>query len=547
MQSLFRFYAGLISAGHLGSAKPRWTQPHQRDNLGRHVTLACSGLFHRLPGQLTSAYPAFSRKRPRQRNNEGCGRVDHTHRDIHQVAEKMVNSSRTRRSVTEPLLRQVSPTPIEDDADNPRDSEEWCTHLGERIQRSASLPSKIAATLLSFVVLGLIISTPGVILPRLEDHYHLDDAKASLIFLVAPVGYLVGAWLNDRIHRRLGQRGIAVIAPVFQAVFTVLIGTVHDPHRGGFPVFLVATSIGNIGNGLIDGSWCAWAGGLGGQRTNTVQGLLHGSFSIGAGLGPFLAETMFSVGKTPWWTWYYVLLGAIFAEAVALCLAFRFEDADRYRADLERSRTGPYGGAEGRRPEMHARTMFKYAATWICAAYFLVYVGTESAISGWVITFMLRVRHATPYLASFSSSGFWTGMAVGRLVLGLVTDKLGVRRATAAYLTIAIILQALLATIDVAAVSIALVALIGFFLGPMFPSGVVLLAQLLPKQLLVGAVSFTAAVGQIGAAVSPFILGSLAQALGIYIFQVFILAMLAVTLLVWVLFPALPSARPDRP
>lgn len=449
------------------------------------------------------------------------------------------NPSRGRRSVTEPLLRPVSPIPIQED-DVQDDSPEWCTHLGERIRRSESRPAKVAATSLSFVVLGLLVATPGVILPRLEHHYQLDDAEASLIFLVAPLGYLVGAWLNGRIHRRLGQRGIAVLAPVFQAVFAVLAATVHDPRRGGFAVFLVATAVGNVGNGLVDGSWCAWAGGLGGQRTNTVQGLLHGSFSIGAGLGPFLAETMFSLGKTPWWTWYYVLLGAVVVQAVALCVAFRFQDGDRYRADVERSRAGGVYGGEARRPTapMHSRTMFRYAATWVCAAYFLVYVGTESAISGWVITFMQRVRHASPYLASFSSSGFWGGMAAGRLVLGLVTDRLGVRRATAAYLTVAMLAQALLATIDVADVSIALVAVVGFFLGPLFPSGVVLLAQLLPRPLLVGAVSFVATVGQVGAAVAPFVLGALAQALGIYVFQVFILAMLAITLLVWVLFPA---------
>lgn len=458
-------------------------------------------------------------------------------------------------SVREPLLRRVSPIPIQDDAQvDPHDSPEWCTHLGERLQRSESLPAKVAATMFSFVVLGLLVATPGVILPHLEAHYHLDDARASLLFLVAPLGYLVGAWLNDRVHRRLGQRGVAMIAPVFQAVFAVLAANVHDPRRGGFAVFLVATAVGNVGNGLLDGAWCAWAGGLGGnssggvERTNTVQGLLHGSFSIGAGLGPFLAESMFSVFKAPWWTWYYVLLGAVCLQAVVLCLAFRAQDADRYRADLERlSRAGGAYGNEARRPTapQHARTMFRYPATWVCAAYFLVYVGTESAISGWVITFVRRARRASPYLASFASSGFWAGMAAGRLCLGVITDRLGVRRATAAYLTVAILAQALLATIDVAAVAIALVALVGFVLGPVFPSGVVLLAQLLPRPLLVGAVSFVAAVGQVGAAVSPFVLGALAQALGIYVFQGFILALLAVTLLIWVLFPQ-AAAEPVR-
>lgn len=472
----------------------------------------------------------------------------------------MMAASTSRRTVgataREPLLRRVSPVPIEDDVDHnndhdgaedPRGSPEWCTHLGERLQRSATFPAKLAATLVSFAVLGLLVATPGVILPHLEDHYRLNDAQASWIFLVAPVGYLLGAWLNDRIHRRLGQRGIALIAPLFQAAFAVTAATATARargHAGGFAVFLAATVVGNVGNGLLDGAWCAWAGGLPGAQRNTVQGLLHGTFSLGAGLGPVLAETLFSVAQTPWWTWYYVVLGAVLVQVLALGLAFRREDAGRYEADLARwSRASVYDG-EARRPTgtMHGRTLFRYTATWVCAAYFLVYVGTESAVSGWVITFMRRARHAQPYVASLASSGFWMGMAAGRVVLGLATDRLalGVRRATAAYLTVAILCQALVAVLDDARVAVALVALVGFFLGPLFPSGVVMLAQLLPRPLLVGAVSFTAAVGQIGAAVAPFLLGALAQAVGIYVFQVFILAMLAVTLLIWVLFPAAP-------
>lgn len=39
-----------------------------------------------------------------------------------------------------------------------------------------------------------------------------------------------------------------------------------------------------------------------------VQGFLHGSYSIGASLGPLIAGTMISVGKTPWYYWFYVLV-----------------------------------------------------------------------------------------------------------------------------------------------------------------------------------------------------------------------------------------------
>lgn len=436
----------------------------------------------------------------------------------------------------EPLLGAT--TPSHDEDDDPRSAP------GVEAQGYRFIV-KLLATLCSFVLLGFIISTPGVVLPHLEEHYHLNDLHASLIFLVAPVGYLVGARLNVPIHRYMGQRGIALIAPVCQVIFTGLVSTFHNPQRAGFPVFLLATVVGNVGSGLLDGSWCAWAGGLGGKRTNTVQGLLHGSFSVGAGLGPFLAGTMFSVWELPWWTWYNFLLVASVVQGLILYLAFCSEDRSRYRQDMKRLEGEDVLDRDPGRATEEKRGMLHYSATWICAAYFLAYVGTEAAISGWIVTFMQRARHASPYLASLSSTGFWLGMAAGRLALGPVTDRFRVRSATRSYLIIAILLQAGLAAVDMAAVSTALITAIGLFLGPLFPSGIVVLARALPRELHVGAVSFVASVGQLGAAMLPFILGSLSQWLGIRVFQAFILAMLVGTLLIWCSFPN-DEATADR-
>lgn len=445
--------------------------------------------------------------------------------------------STSRLSEREPLLRVLEPVP-DDDASSFGSTESHGACVGEEGHGSTGETSRILATVFSFLVLGAIISTPGVILPHLEAHYQLDDVHASLIFLVAPLGYLIGAWLNHPIHKRLGRRGIAVIAPICQVVFTGTAAIFHDPQRGGFALFLVATVVGNIGNGLLDGSWCAWAGGLGGHRTNTIQGLLHGSFSVGAGLGPFLAGTMFTVAKAPWWVWYYVLLGGVVIQGLILIVTFRYENGTRYRDGLDKERDE----LERNAPRAtETKTIFKYRVTWICALFFLVDVGTESGISGWIVTFMLRARRASSYLASLSSSGFWIAMSLGRLILGPVTDKVGTRRAIPVYLTVAILAQVVLAAVNVAGVSVAAVIAVGFFSGPLFPSGVVMIAGLLPKELHVGAVSFAASVGQIGAALFPFALGSLAQWVGIQSFQIFILVMLTVTLLVWFLFPPRPG------
>lgn len=152
---------------------------------------------------------------------------------------------------------------------------------------------------------------------------------------------------------------------------------------------------------------------------------------------------------------------------------------------------------------------------------------------------MLRARHASGYLASMCSALFNIGMAIGRLALGVVTDKLGVRTAVVIYLSTTIVLQTLFALIEVPAASAVLVTLVGFFLGPMFPSGVVLITRLLPPHLHVGTVSFVASTGQIGGALLPFALGAIADRIGIGAFQYIILAQLIVTLLIWLCFPRL--------
>ena len=183
--------------------------------------------------------------------------------------------------------------------------------------------------------------------------------------------------------------------------------------------------------------------------------------------------------------------------------------------------------------------MLRHPATWCCAAFFLADVGVETAISGWIVSFMLRSRSATPYLAGLSSSGFWAGMAVGRLVLGPLTDRMGVRRATVLYFILAVLTEILFVVLPHAIVSVVLMVILGFLMGPLFPSGVIVLTQLLPKELHVAAVSFVASLGQVGGALLPFGIGAVVEGLGIGVFKYAILVQSVLAVLLWVVFARL--------
>ena len=136
-------------------------------------------------------------------------------------------------------------------------------------------------------------------------------------------------------------------------------------------------------------------------------------------------------------------------------------------------------------------------------------------------------------------------MAAGRLLLGHSTDRIGVRRAATLYLLLAIILQAIFALVKAPVGAVVLMTLLGVFMGPLFPSGVVVLTRLLPGDLHVRAVSFVASLGQVGGAALPFGIGAFVESAGIGVFRWVVLVFTTVSLVVWVSFIRLKPAKTE--
>jgi fucose permease len=68
---------------------------------------------------------------------------------------------------------------------------------------------------------------------------------------------------------------------------------------------------------------------------------------------------------------------------------------------------------------------------WLSALFLLGYVGIEVALGGWIVTFMIRVRHGAPFASGMTATGFWLGITVGRVILGFVTPRIGEKLAIA--------------------------------------------------------------------------------------------------------------------
>ncbi|GAM89579.1 hypothetical protein ANO11243_076180 [Dothideomycetidae sp. 11243] len=423
---------------------------------------------------------------------------------------------------------RVQLAPIEE----PSVSDDDGVHEAHRPSQSWKHPRrnayKAAAVFYSFFVFGLNDGSYGALLPYLEAYYKLSYTTVSLIFLSPLLGYIVAALLSSRTHLRFGQRGVALLATSSHIVsYTVL--AFHPP----YPVIVALYALAGFGYGLVDGAWNARTATL--KEAGVVQGLLSASYSLGATVSPIVVTSIASNAELDWYTFYRLMAGCSTVALIVLCTAFWDKNASTYRAESSAVQADT-------RERGRTKVAMKSRITWIGSAFFFVYFGVQIALAGWVVSFMLRVRHAARHTAAFSATGFQAGQTIGRLAFGLVSSRVTLsdtwfRWAMCLSLAVAIAFQLVFWLVPNSIASAAAVACVGFFLGPLFPAGVLKLVKLLPGHLHVSSIGLATAIGGSGGAVFPFMIGAIAQARGVKVLQPIILSLLAGIMALWLAFP----------
>lgn len=277
---------------------------------------------------------------------------------------------------------------------------------------------------------------------------------------------------------------MAVIGPAFKIAAYVVISC-HPP----YPAVAAILVLVGVANGILDAAWNAWISQF--PSTNQLLGLLHGCYGLGATVSPLIATSMVTKYGLGWWEFFYLMTALIVVELVFCTAAFWAETGEKYRRNTR---------DEGGEQTGMTRRALKQRTTWILSAFLALYVGAEVSIGGWIVTFMTTVRKGAPFSSGLTATGFWLGITMGRVTLGFVTPRVGEKLAIAIYAVLAIGLQLVFWLVPQFYVSAVAIALVGYFIGPFFPSAVIAAAKLLPPELHVAAIGFASALGGSGAA-----------------------------------------------
>jgi fucose permease len=143
---------------------------------------------------------------------------------------------------------------------------------------------------------------------------------------------------------------------------------------------------------------------------------LHAFFGLGVAIGPLVMTTALSAGLS--WRWGY---GVVAAAQVALATAFVLT-VNRWAVHRPAANGDP---ALPPPPPVPIRATLVIPAVWLGALAFGVYVAVEVAAGLWAFTLLTEGRGISDAVAGVCVSGYWACLFLGRVVQGVVAERVG--------------------------------------------------------------------------------------------------------------------------
>ncbi|CAE6415378.1 unnamed protein product [Rhizoctonia solani] len=420
---------------------------------------------------------------------------------------------------------------------------------GDIVEHNSDTPRlkrRLALSFFGFFCAGWSDGITGTVLPRFEETYHVDYLTVSLLFVASTIGFAIGTIIIEPLFNSLGRFSLATRHRRFFPVFPSHISRVETgislsqgrcgvlffgglsqaiyftiaASKAPFPAMIVGFGFSGIGISLLSGQYNAFVAAQ--KSAGRYLGWLHGFYGVGAFASPLVGQTLLARG----WQWprFFIIsvcLGCL--NTVLILYTFHttkqeFQEEKAKAIELLRQEPGDI--------ELEARTNDGE----VTIASRAVRRRSRSRSAGerserdddW------RMEWVDPDTVGYVASGFWGGLAVGRLLLGQMSPYIGLKREK--HLVHIYIVPSFVGNAFCTAI-------VGFVLGPIFPTSLSLATKLLPAEIHMTALATMSSFASIGSALYPFITGVIANTKGVAVLQPMMLGILSVMAGLWCFFP----------
>ncbi|HYU65931.1 MAG TPA: MFS transporter [Jatrophihabitantaceae bacterium] len=397
--------------------------------------------------------------------------------------------------------------------------------------------SRVLLAYTAFVLVGVSAAVGGVLLPAQILDYGASKATIGLIFVTGSAGFaLSGVTAGALIHRAGFRTALAVGGAAY------LLAALGTAARPPFVVLVLVQVLLGYGAGVLESVLNAYLAGL--PEPTGPLNRLHAFFGVGALIGPSLAAWMLS--RVSWPTVWLVLALLCVPLLVAFLMAYP------RAAPAEPSPEPPVRGRE-----RLLAAVLRERAVVLGAVFLSIYVGLEMSVGSWAFTFLIENWHQRDVLAGYAVTGYWLGLTVGRFVISPLGSRLGLSAiSVTSGCLVGVGLGAVVVWLaPVAFLASAGLAMLGFFLGPLFPTVMSVAPRLTVARLVPTAVGLMVGTSVVGGAALPWLAGVIAQHAGAWTLLPYSIGLTVLLGAVWWrLARRLPSGqeqprrtRPGRP
>jgi fucose permease len=341
----------------------------------------------------------------------------------------------------------------------------------------------VVASFATIFMLGIATSLLGPSLPGLAGRVRIALPQAGLFFTFLSLGSVTATLLVARWMDRPVRHALVAAGALLAGCALILLAGSETFAQAGAAVALIGLAMSTAGtapNAIIAELYR--------QRAGQMLNALHLCSGTGAFVGPLLIAASSR-------------LGGSYVEAFRLAGAFYLLVGLLWVISRPPRPLGVTGASKaGKRAWLAPLIpLFLFVA---------MYMGTEQALGGWLFTYGRQTAALDAAAASLLTSLFWLSLVAGRLaaigILGRASNRVtllgGVLVGTAGI--VLLVLGSLFSPLLWLGTIV-----VGFGLGPLFPTTLALGAQLAPMRA--GAISsILVASGSIGAMVLPYASGS---------------------------------------
>ncbi len=271
--------------------------------------------------------------------------------------------------------------------------------------------------MVAYVGMGLPTAALGVAWKSMRVEFHRPLSSLGVVVVTFTLGYLVATAGHRRVAAWFGPASLLAVASALAAAGGFGFALTHI-----WAVLLVGAVVTGLSAGTVDAALNAQ---VALHHSHRMMNLMHGSFGVGATLGPLVMTALVGSGLS--WRWGYAAMGVL---QIGLVAGFALTAGGWARPGPSSSAPVELGEVElppvepvvpapatVDAPSSVGLARRQRRAAGLGPLVFLAYGATEVAIGSWAFV-LLTSRGMGTAAAGASVTAYWGALAAGRLGIG---------------------------------------------------------------------------------------------------------------------------------